>query len=159
VNNPGIGASAENDYSYAGGLQYLPSNVYDRKFAGFASTTNSNSDGSIVTYYSQGATSTALVSGDQVDGYAQLNHPFRTDVLTPSGTPRYRRHSSSGMLSRMGIANLLVSRVGLSKTMQAMGPIKIKKAETTPSATIGLRSTGTADRGLKPIGRSEASRQ
>jgi FG-GAP-like repeat len=90
LNYPGIGTAAENDYSYAGGLQYLPqsvpSKVYDRKFAGFASTTNSNSDATIVTYYSQGATSTALVSGDQVDGYAQLNHPFRTDVLTPSGT-------------------------------------------------------------------------
>ncbi len=68
MNNPGIGTSAENDYSYAGGLQYLPSNVYDRKFAGFASTTNTNSDGMTVTYYSQGATSTSL--GDQIDGYA-----------------------------------------------------------------------------------------
>jgi YD repeat-containing protein len=84
VNNPGLGTNEENDYSYAGGLQYLPSNVYDRKFAGFASTTNSNSDGKIVTYYSQGTAVPSL--GDQVDGYGQLNHPFRTDVLTPSGT-------------------------------------------------------------------------
>src|SRR4051794_27309999 len=29
-----------------------------------------------------------------------------------------------------------------------------RKAETTPSATIGFRSLGTAERGLKPIGRS-----
>src|SRR5205807_1559896 len=51
----------------------------------FASTTETRSDRSVTTYYDQGdATSTAL--GEQSDGYPQINHPFRKDIFTPSGT-------------------------------------------------------------------------
>src|SRR5262249_40049138 len=84
VNHDRNGSNEETDYSYAGGLQYLPTNVFDRKFAGFASTTETRSDRTTVTYYSQGATTTSM--GDQADGYPQLNHPYRKDVSTPSGT-------------------------------------------------------------------------
>jgi RHS repeat-associated protein len=86
VNHDGRGSNEETDYAYRGGLQYLPTNVFDRKFAGFGSVTASTSQSKVVTYYSQGATSTALVTGDQSDGYGQLNHPYRKDTLTPAGT-------------------------------------------------------------------------
>ena len=87
VNHDGLGSNEETDYSYSGGLQYLPSNIIDRKFAGFALVTATTSQATTATYYSQGATTTALATGDQSDGYGQLNHPYRKDVFTPSGTP------------------------------------------------------------------------
>jgi hypothetical protein len=86
VNRNGFGSYEETDYSYSGGLQYLPSNFIDRKFAGFASVTDSNSLTTTITYYSQGATSTAIVAGDQSDGYGLLGYPYREDVFTPGGT-------------------------------------------------------------------------
>jgi RHS repeat-associated protein len=84
VNHNGQGDSEETDFSYSGGFQYLTSFVPDRKFAGFASSTESTSVHTVVTYYSQGATTTSM--GDQADGYAQLNHPYRKDTLSPSNT-------------------------------------------------------------------------
>jgi RHS repeat-associated protein len=82
VNHNGNGSNEETDYSYAGGLQYLPTNVRDRKFAGFASSTVTRPDSVTSTYYDQGTlVQTSL--GEQSDGYAQINHPFRVDVLTP----------------------------------------------------------------------------
>jgi RHS repeat-associated protein len=86
VNHDGLGSNEETDYTYSGGLQYLPTNVFDRKFAGFASTSEATSQKTVVTYYSQGSTTTAAVAGDQSDGYGQLNHPYRQDTLTPGGT-------------------------------------------------------------------------
>jgi RHS repeat-associated protein len=86
ANHDYLGSNEETDYSYSGGLQFLPSNVFDRKFAGFASVNASTSQATIITYYSQGATSTAIAAGDQSDGFGQLNHPYRKDTLTPSGT-------------------------------------------------------------------------
>lgn len=86
VDTDGQGGSEEVNHSYSGGLQYLPAgNVSDRKFAGFASTTESRADRKVVTYYNQnnGASS---ATGEQNDGYAQINHPYRIDVLTPAGT-------------------------------------------------------------------------
>lgn len=85
VNHDGRGSNEETDYSYSGGRQYLPAYVFDRKFAGFAVATTTTSQATIVTYYSQGATTSAVVAGDQSDGYGQINHPFRTDVFTPGG--------------------------------------------------------------------------
>ncbi|MBR0960891.1 LamG-like jellyroll fold domain-containing protein [Bradyrhizobium japonicum] len=85
INHDGRGSNEETDYSYSGGLQYLPTNVFDRKFGGFASTTESRSDRTVVTYFNQGdATTTSL--GEQSDGFAQINHPFRKETFTPAGT-------------------------------------------------------------------------
>jgi hypothetical protein len=86
VNHNGSGSNEETDYKYQGGLQYLPSNVFDRKFAGFAVATTTTPIATTVTYYSQGATSSAIVAGDQSDGYEQLDFPYRQDTFTPSGT-------------------------------------------------------------------------
>jgi YD repeat-containing protein len=86
VNHDGLGNNVETDYAYTGGRQYFPTNVFDRKFAGFASIAASSSLASITTYYSQGATSSAIVAGDQSDGYGELGFPYRQDTFTPSGT-------------------------------------------------------------------------
>ena len=50
INHDGRGSNEETDYSYTGGLQYLPSYAQDRKFAGFASVTESRSDRKTITY-------------------------------------------------------------------------------------------------------------
>ena len=84
INHDGRGSNEETDYSYSGGKQYLPTNVFDRKFAGFATVTETRPDRTTTTYYSQGTANLTL--GDQSDGYPQLNHPYRKDTLTPSGT-------------------------------------------------------------------------
>jgi hypothetical protein len=67
VNHDGRGSNESTDYSYSGGLQYLPSNVFDRKFAGFASTTETHSDRTVVSYYNQG-NATTTSQGEQSDG-------------------------------------------------------------------------------------------
>jgi len=91
VNHDALGSNEETDYAYSGGLQYLPANVFDRKFAGFASVTASTPLATTITYYSQGATSTAIVSGDQSDGYAQIGHPYREDILNPANNNLVQR--------------------------------------------------------------------
>jgi hypothetical protein len=80
----GLGNAATTTYSYSGGLQYLLQGVRDRKFAGFASTTATLLDSIVKTFFNQGnGTTTSL--GEQSDGYAQINHPFRKDIFDLSG--------------------------------------------------------------------------
>ena len=63
---------------------YLASGVRDKKFAGFAIATTTAPDSITGTFYSQGVgTNTAL--GEQSDGYAQINQPFRKDIFDLSG--------------------------------------------------------------------------
>jgi hypothetical protein len=85
VNHDGFSSNEETDYAYGGALQYYPaSNLPDRKFAGFATSTETRSGRVVTTYFNQrDATSTAI--GEQSDGYAQMNHPFRVDIKTPGG--------------------------------------------------------------------------
>jgi RHS repeat-associated protein len=72
-------STSSKTYTYGSGGQYLPANARDRKFAGFATTTETDATTIITTYYSQGnASSTSL--GEQSDGEAQVNHPYRIDV-------------------------------------------------------------------------------
>ena len=80
----GMGRAATTTYQYAGGKMYLASGVRDKKFAGFAIATTTAPDSIIGTYYSQGVgTNTTL--GEQSDGYAQVNQPFRKDTYDLSG--------------------------------------------------------------------------
>src|SRR5262249_10267617 len=72
-------STSTKSYTYGGGTQYLPNNVRDRKFAGFATTTETDANTVTTTYYNQGnASSTSL--GEQSDGVAQINHAYRIDV-------------------------------------------------------------------------------
>ncbi len=86
VNHDGRGSNESTSYSYSGGKQYTATGVFDHKFAGFASTTETNANGKIVTYYSQGATSTAAAAGDQSDGFPQLNYPYRKEIFSSANT-------------------------------------------------------------------------
>ena len=80
----GMGHAATTTYQYAGGKMYLASGVRDKKFAGFAIATTTAPDSITSTFYSQGdGTNTAL--GEQSDGYAQVNQPFRKDIYDLSG--------------------------------------------------------------------------
>ena len=75
-----LGNAATTTYAYSGGKQYLNFGTRDRKFAGFASTIATLPDSTVKTYFDQGITvNTSL--GEQADGYPQINHPFRKDVL------------------------------------------------------------------------------
>src|SRR6266851_1196316 len=83
ISNDGFGNTVEKDYSYTGGKQYTALGVRNRKFAGFANSTESDANTLTTTYYDQGDTiNTSL--GEQNDGYGQINHPFRIDVAKKS---------------------------------------------------------------------------
>ena len=79
------GINATTTYSYTGGRMYLAAGPPERKFAGFATTTETRANAIIKTYYNQG-NNAATGAGEQSDGYAQINHPFRKDVTSTSGT-------------------------------------------------------------------------
>ena len=80
----GMGHVATTTYQYAGGKMYLASGVRDKKFAGFAIATTTAPDSVTQTFFSQGVgTNNAL--GEQSDGYAQVNRPFRKDTFNLSG--------------------------------------------------------------------------
>ena len=83
VTSDGLGTSIQKDYAYAGGQLYRASGVRDRKFAGFATSTEQ--DGTTITtrYFDQGDTiNTSL--GEQNDGYGQIAQPFRVDIRKAS---------------------------------------------------------------------------
>jgi hypothetical protein len=80
VTNDGHGNFATTTYSFAGGKLYLASGVRDRKFAGFQVSTTTAPDGVTASYYNQGDTAYSPY-GEQSDGYAQINRPFRKDVF------------------------------------------------------------------------------
>jgi len=92
VNHNGSGSNEETAFSFGGGLQYFPANTVDRKFAGFATTTEARSDRTTTTYYNQGD-SVFASAGEQTDGYGQINHPYRTDVFTLSGVLQKRTYN------------------------------------------------------------------
>jgi len=80
----GRGNAATTTYTYSGGKQYASLGVRDRKFAGFAVSTSTAPDSVTGTYFSQGM-STSTFLGEQSDGYAQINRPFRKDVFDLAG--------------------------------------------------------------------------
>jgi YD repeat-containing protein len=71
---------------------YLPSNVRDRKFGGLLIATTTAPDFVTATYYDQGD-GVSTTSGEQSDGYAQINHPFRKDVYDLSNNLKQRIYS------------------------------------------------------------------
>ena len=76
----GLGNAATTTYTYSGGNSTSTLGMRDRKFAGFACSTATLPDSIVKTYFDQGVSvNTSL--GEQADGYAQINHPFRKDVL------------------------------------------------------------------------------
>jgi RHS repeat-associated protein len=83
VNSDGLGTTAEKDYSYNGGLQYVGMGIRDRKFAGFAKVTESDANTKTTTYFDQGST-IAFSQGERSDGWGQINHPYRIDVTDQS---------------------------------------------------------------------------
>ena len=83
--NPGFGGTmATTTYSYVGGEYYGASNS-DRQFAGFASSTRTDTAGNIVrTYYHQGNTSDAG-NGEFNDHISKSGKPYRVEDLDQSG--------------------------------------------------------------------------
>ncbi|QHP67453.1 hypothetical protein EI171_08440 [Bradyrhizobium sp. LCT2] len=91
VTNDGRGNTATTTYSYAGGKMYLPANVRDRKFAGFAVATTTAPDSITTIYYNQGD-GVATTTGEQNDGYGQINHMYRRDVFNLSNILQQRSY-------------------------------------------------------------------
>jgi RHS repeat-associated protein len=92
VTNDGRGNAATTTYSYSGGKMYLASGVRDRKFAGFASATVNAPDSVTTAYFDQGD-NIDTTNGEQSDGYAQINHPFRKDIYDLSSNLKQRTYS------------------------------------------------------------------
>ncbi|MCP1846752.1 MULTISPECIES: glycine-rich domain-containing protein [unclassified Bradyrhizobium] len=97
VANDGFGNTSTTTYSYAGGKMYLPSDVRDRKFAGFAIATTTAPDSVTASHFDQGD-SISTADGEQSDGYAQINHPFRTDVFDLSKNLKQRTYYRWGAI-------------------------------------------------------------
>lgn len=84
VTNDNNGHTTEYSYGAVGGkINVVNSN--DRKFAGFSSITEIGPIANTVMYYNQGDTADTSI-GERTDGYAQINRPFRQDVLSPAST-------------------------------------------------------------------------
>lgn len=87
----GRGNGATTTYGYRGGRLYTNSGVRDRKFAGFGMTSATSSLAAVVTYFHQG-TGIDGYRGEQNDGFAQINRPFRKDVLDLSSSVKQRTY-------------------------------------------------------------------
>ncbi len=76
----GMGNYATTTYSYAGGSFYFSSTTpFDRKFAGFASTTESDPAGSkTITYFHQGNSSNSSL-GEYNDHVSKIGRPYRIE--------------------------------------------------------------------------------
>ncbi len=88
----GFGNVATSSYEYSGGKVYLANGIRDRKFGGFAVSTTTTPDSVAVTYYSQG-TGLNTTLGEQTNGYAQINRPFRKDIFDLSSVLKKRTYS------------------------------------------------------------------
>ncbi len=86
----GFGDIVTKNYSYGGGLEYFPANIRDRKFAGFATSTENDGTTLTTTYYDQGITFNTS-NGEKNDGWGQINHPYLIDVAKASDSTPLRR--------------------------------------------------------------------
>ncbi len=80
----GFGNTSATTYTYSGGKMYLARGVRDKRFGGFWKTTETKPNAVVTTYFNQGD-ATATTSGEQTEGFAQVNRPFREDVSDISG--------------------------------------------------------------------------
>jgi Salmonella virulence plasmid 65kDa B protein/FG-GAP-like repeat len=92
VTNDGRGNYATTSYAYSGGKLYLASGVRDREFAGFSVATTTAPDSIVTNYYDQGD-DTNTSRGEQSDGYAQINHVYRTDIFDLSNNSKQRTYT------------------------------------------------------------------
>jgi YD repeat-containing protein len=83
ITNDGLGDTSEKDYSYSGGKMYLTRGVRDRKVAGFYTSTETSPSTVTRTYFDQGDNANTG-DGEQNDGWGQISHVFRQDVLDPA---------------------------------------------------------------------------
>lgn len=81
--NNGLGTISSSTYSYAGGFNWWGSPI-DRRFAGFASVTETNPDNIMTSYFHQGNSSTSTV-GEYNDSYSKIGMPFRVVTTDLSG--------------------------------------------------------------------------
>ncbi len=86
----GLGTTISKSYTYGGAIQYMPSNLRDRKFAGFATSTETDGTTLTTTYFDQGISFNSS-KGEQNDGWGQINHPYRIDVAKASDGTLLRR--------------------------------------------------------------------
>lgn len=85
VTNDKEGHDTQYDYAYTGGKLYLANGPIDRKFAGFSTITETGPLAVTKTYFSQGDTASTTV-GERTDGFGQMNHSYREDVSSLTGT-------------------------------------------------------------------------
>src|SRR4029077_20343985 len=83
ITNDGFGNTSEKDYTCTGGKMYAALSVRNQKFAGFATSTETDANTVTTTSYDQGdGLNTSY--GEQNDGYGQIGHPYRIDTTNVS---------------------------------------------------------------------------
>ncbi len=84
ITNDGFGNTSTTTYSYEGGKYYY-NNAFDRKFAGFAKVTKTDSVGDITkTYFHQGDSTNSAI-GEYLDHSSKIGKPYRTEISDASG--------------------------------------------------------------------------
>ncbi len=80
----GAGLTQNVSYTYAGGL-YAYQSATDRKFAGFAKVTSTDSAGTTTTTFYHQGNSTNSAQGEYNDTFAKIGHSYRTEVGDSAG--------------------------------------------------------------------------
>ena len=112
----GRGNAQEINYGYGGGKMYLAQGPRERKFSGFATTTETYSDKVITRYFNQGDTVNTSI-GEQTDGYGQIGKVFREDIVpVGSTTPLKRTYWKNESVNYLG----LTQSVSTSSTNYAL---------------------------------------
>lgn len=84
ISNNGFGTYATTTYSYSNGEYYF-ADPRHRKFAGFASTTKTDSAGNVIkTYYHQGNGSLSAI-GEHNDDFSKIGKPYRIEAKDAGG--------------------------------------------------------------------------
>jgi Insecticide toxin TcdB middle/N-terminal region/FG-GAP-like repeat/Salmonella virulence plasmid 65kDa B protein len=91
TSDDGFANTIAKNYTYSGALQYQAQGARERRFAGFASVTETDANTKTVTYFDQ-ANALDTGNGEQADGYGQMNHAFRVDVRKVSDNCKRWNH-------------------------------------------------------------------
>ena len=79
----GFGTTASTTYEYAGGEYYF-NNAFDRRFAGFATTTATNGLGYVTKTYAHQGNWTNSTEGEYTDDQSKIGKPYRIEVYDGS---------------------------------------------------------------------------
>lgn len=135
--NDGFGNIATTTYQYDNGLQDISQGARDRKFAGFADIIETSSDRIIKTFFHQNTGASSTI-GKVTDSFAQIQWPFRQDILTLGGTLLKRTFSVATTTNLAGGSYLVTKLYDLVQDFDSAGNAHRDRAVTYAySSTTG----------------------